>query len=68
MTRTDDPTREALRLGWALVYLLALVAVIVTLGPVVYGALGGFRSNEQLAQRPLRAAGPVGVLQLLPRC
>jgi raffinose/stachyose/melibiose transport system permease protein len=38
--------------GGPLVYLLALVAVIVTLGPVVYGALGGFRSNEQLARDP----------------
>ncbi|GAA4718842.1 carbohydrate ABC transporter permease [Nocardioides conyzicola] len=38
--------------GSLLVYLLALVAVIVTLGPVVYGALGGFRSNEQLARDP----------------
>jgi raffinose/stachyose/melibiose transport system permease protein len=31
---------------------LALVAVAITLGPVVYGALGGFRSNEQLASDP----------------
>ena len=38
--------------GGPLVYLLALVAVIATLGPVVYGALGGFRSNEQLARDP----------------
>jgi raffinose/stachyose/melibiose transport system permease protein len=38
--------------GGLLVYLLALVAVVVTLGPVVYGALGGFRSNEQLARDP----------------
>jgi raffinose/stachyose/melibiose transport system permease protein len=38
--------------GGPLVYLLALVAVIITLGPVVYGALGGFRSNEQLASDP----------------
>ena len=38
--------------GGPLVYLLALVAVIITLGPVVYGALGGFRSNEQLARDP----------------
>ncbi len=38
--------------GSLLVYLLALVAVIITLGPVVYGALGGFRSNEQLARDP----------------
>ncbi len=38
--------------GGPLVYLLALVAVVITLGPVVYGALGGFRSNEQLARDP----------------
>jgi raffinose/stachyose/melibiose transport system permease protein len=38
--------------GGPLVYLLALITVIVTLGPVVYGALGGFRSNEQLARDP----------------
>ena len=38
--------------GGPLVYLLALVVVIITLGPVVYGALGGFRSNEQLARDP----------------
>jgi raffinose/stachyose/melibiose transport system permease protein len=38
--------------GGPLVYLLALMAVIVTLGPVVYGALGGFRSNAQLAEDP----------------
>ena len=38
--------------GGPLVYLLALMAVIVTLGPVVYGALGGFRTNAQLAEDP----------------
>lgn len=38
--------------GGLVVYLLALVAVIITLGPVVYGALGGFRSNEQIATDP----------------
>jgi raffinose/stachyose/melibiose transport system permease protein len=38
--------------GGPMVYVLALVAVAVTLGPVVYGALGGFRSNEQLARDP----------------
>ncbi len=38
--------------GGPVVYLLALITVIVTLGPVVYGALGGFRSNEQLARDP----------------
>ncbi len=38
--------------GGLVVYLLALLAVVITLGPVVYGALGGFRSNEQLASDP----------------
>jgi raffinose/stachyose/melibiose transport system permease protein len=48
MTRRATPFGS----GGPLVYLLALVTVIVTLGPVVYGALGGFRSNEQLARHP----------------
>lgn len=48
MTRRAKPFGS----GGPLVYLLALVAVIITLGPVVYGALGGFRSNEQLARDP----------------
>jgi raffinose/stachyose/melibiose transport system permease protein len=38
--------------GGPLVYGLALVVVAITLGPVLYGAIGGFRSNEQLARNP----------------
>ena len=38
--------------------LLALVVVLFTLGPVVYGALGGFRSNEQLARDPAGLPDP----------
>jgi raffinose/stachyose/melibiose transport system permease protein len=38
--------------GGPLVYGLALVVVAITLGPVLYGVLGGFRSNEQLARDP----------------
>lgn len=38
--------------GNPLVYVLALVVVAITLGPVVYGALGGFRTNAQLADDP----------------
>jgi raffinose/stachyose/melibiose transport system permease protein len=34
------------------------MVVIVTLGPVVYGALGGFRSNEQLARDPAGLPDP----------
>jgi raffinose/stachyose/melibiose transport system permease protein len=41
-----------------LVYLVALVVVALTLGPVLYGALGGFRSNEQLARNPAALPDP----------
>ncbi|WP_460755812.1 carbohydrate ABC transporter permease [Myceligenerans cantabricum] len=51
-----------------LVYGIALVVVTVTLGPVVYGVLGGFRTNAQLASSPAGLPDPwtadnyVGVL------
>lgn len=48
MTRRQKPFGG----GGPLVYVLALVVVALTLGPVLYGALGGFRSNEQLASDP----------------
>ena len=44
--------------GGPLVYGLALVVVAITLGPVLYGALGGFRSNEQLARDPAGLPDP----------
>ncbi len=44
--------------GGPLVYGLALVVVALTLGPVLYGALGGFRSNEQLASDPAGLPDP----------
>ena len=44
--------------GGPLVYLLAAVVVALTLGPVAYGALGGFRSNEQLARDPAGLPDP----------
>jgi raffinose/stachyose/melibiose transport system permease protein len=44
--------------GSPLVYGVALVVVAITLGPVVYGALGGFRSNEQLARDPAGLPDP----------
>jgi raffinose/stachyose/melibiose transport system permease protein len=48
------------RVGGAspLVYLGALVVVALTLGPVVYGVLGGFRSNAQLADSPAGLPDP----------
>jgi len=44
--------------GGPLVYLLALAVVALTLGPVLYGALGGFRSNEQLIRSPAGLPDP----------
>ncbi|WP_209313934.1 carbohydrate ABC transporter permease [Blastococcus sp. TF02A-35] len=44
--------------GGPLVYLVALLVVALTLGPVLYGALGGFRSNEQLARDPAALPDP----------
>ena len=44
--------------GGPLVYGLALVVVAITVGPVLYGALGGFRSNEQIARAPAGLPDP----------
>ena len=54
MTKRQKPFGAA----GPLVYVLALVVVALTLGPVVYGALGGFRSNEQLARDPAGLPDP----------
>ncbi len=35
-----------------MVYFVALLVVALTLGPVLYAVLGGFRTNPQLAQSP----------------
>jgi raffinose/stachyose/melibiose transport system permease protein len=40
------------------VYGITLVVVALTVGPVLYGALGGFRSNEQLARNPAGLPDP----------
>jgi raffinose/stachyose/melibiose transport system permease protein len=44
--------------GGPLVYLVALLVVAITVGPVLYGALGGFRSNAQLAHDPAALPDP----------
>src|SRR4051794_29322641 len=44
--------------GNVLVYGIALVVVAVTLGPVLYGILGGFRTNAQLAETPAAMPDP----------
>jgi raffinose/stachyose/melibiose transport system permease protein len=50
--------KKAFGAGGPLVYVLALAVVALTLGPVLYGALGGFRSNEQLASDPTGLPDP----------
>lgn len=44
--------------GNVLVYAIALAVVALTLGPVLYGVLGGFRTNAQLAQNPAGLPAP----------
>ncbi|WP_421740408.1 carbohydrate ABC transporter permease [Cellulomonas sp.] len=44
--------------GNPLVYALALVVVALTVGPVLYGVLGGFRTNAQLAETPAGLPDP----------
>ncbi|GGK80111.1 carbohydrate ABC transporter permease [Ornithinimicrobium pekingense] len=44
--------------GGVLVYLVALLVVALTLGPVLYAVLGGFRSNAQLASAPAGLPDP----------
>lgn len=44
--------RDSFSGGTPLVWLLALVAVAFSLGPVLIAVLGGFRTNQQLAESP----------------
>lgn len=44
--------------GNVLVYALSLAVLALTLGPVLYGVLGGFRTNAQLAQAPAALPEP----------
>lgn len=56
-TRTKHPKRPG-QGGNPLIYGIALLVVGVTLGPVLYGALGGFRTNAQLAESPAGLPDP----------
>lgn len=60
---TDRPERKGrgtnvMQGGNPLVYAIALVVVALTLGPVIYGVLGGFRTNAQLADKPAALPDP----------
>ncbi|RPF19642.1 carbohydrate ABC transporter permease [Myceligenerans xiligouense] len=48
----------AFRPANVVVYGIALVVVALTLGPVIYGVLGGFRTNAQLAATPAGLPDP----------
>lgn len=54
-TTSRDRTRHATNPA---VYVIALAVVALSVGPVVYGALGGFRSNEQIARNPAGLPDP----------
>ena len=54
-TASRDRTRRATNPA---VYVIALAVVALSVGPVVYGALGGFRSNEQIARNPAGLPDP----------
>ncbi len=58
--RSPAPRRRAgvQRGASPLVYLAALVVVALTLGPVLYAVLGGFRTNAQLAEAPAALPDP----------
>lgn len=51
-------TRRRFGGGGPLVYGIAAVVAALTLGPVMYGAVGGFRTNEQLARDPAGLPDP----------
>lgn len=55
--RKDRPTARSGKAG-PLTYAIALVVVALTLGPVLYAILGGFRTNAQLAESPAGLPDP----------
>ena len=60
-TRTRPPHEGRQRRfdgGTPVVYLVALVLAALTLGPVLYAVLGGFRTNAQLADSPAGLPDP----------
>ena len=52
------PRRRRLTSVNPLVYLVGLVVAALSLGPVLYSILGGFRSNAQLAENPAGLPSP----------
>lgn len=56
-THKDRPSSRSGKAG-PLTYAIALVVVALTLGPVLYAILGGFRTNAQLAESPAGLPDP----------
>ena len=50
--------RRRIRWGSPLAYGISLVLIAITLGPVIYAILGGFRTTGQLAARPAALPDP----------
>jgi raffinose/stachyose/melibiose transport system permease protein len=57
-TRRERRRRDTFSGGTPLVWVLAFVVVGLSLGPVLFGVLGGFRSNAQLAANPAGLPDP----------
>jgi raffinose/stachyose/melibiose transport system permease protein len=55
-SRFDHPVRRAL--GRALLYATALIVAVGVLLPIVYAALGGFRTTGQIAGSPVALPNP----------
>ena len=58
LVRAPRAVKQARRGAGPLVYAVALVVVALTLGPVLYAVLGGFRTNAQLADSPAGLPSP----------
>ncbi len=54
----EKPARDRFRPSTPLVYAIALAVAALTIAPIVYVMLGGFRSTGQIAQNPLALPDP----------
>jgi raffinose/stachyose/melibiose transport system permease protein len=51
-TKARSPRRKSFGGGSVFVYAISAVVVALTLGPVLYGVMSGFRTNTDLARNP----------------
>lgn len=58
MADVEVAGRSGIQWSKPLVYLIAVLVAIASIGPVVYAVLGGFRTNAQLAENPVGLPDP----------